>query len=212
VLNKHTNSVISLAFAAGAGGRLLLASGAKDWTARIWDVATGECRRVLRGHADDVTAVAFASDGSRLATASGAKDSTARIWSVADGQVIQTFRGHAEGIKCVAWSPDGALLATGGKDRSIRIWSPDGAIARTVESPDEWVTSIIFTADSRELLYACGGRRPDWPGAAVLRVPSGEERVRFTKHDNNVTKVASLPTAGWRPRRGGMPTRSTSGG
>ena len=190
VLNKHTNSVISLAFA-GVAGHLLLASGSKDRTARIWDVATGECRRVLRGHAKDVTGVAFAPDGSKLATAS--RDKTARIWSVADGQVLQTFWGHAEGAWCLAWSPDGTLLATGGNDRSIRIWSPDGAIARTIETPDDEVLSITFAADSRELLYACGGRRPEWPGAVVLRVPSGEERVRFARHDNNVLRTAISP-------------------
>ena len=52
------------------GGRLLLASGSYDHTARIWDVDTGECRRVLEGHTDRVYGVAFAPDASRLATAS----------------------------------------------------------------------------------------------------------------------------------------------
>ena len=54
VLKGHTNVIHSLAFGVPPGGRLLLASGSGDNTARIWDVAAGECRRVLEGHTDCV--------------------------------------------------------------------------------------------------------------------------------------------------------------
>ncbi len=82
-----TKVLFTLALAATAGGRLLLASGSYDNTARIWDPATGECQRVLEGHTDSVRGIAFAPDASRLATAS--LDKTARIWSVADGRLHQ---------------------------------------------------------------------------------------------------------------------------
>jgi len=187
VLKGHTNVILSLAFAVPPGGRLLLASGSFDNTARIWDVDTGECRRVLEGHTNRVQGIAFAPDASRLATASC--DKTARIWSVADGKCLQTLQGHTKEVGAVAWSPDGNLIATGGLDRSIKFWRPDGTLSRSIENLDNCIFSILFTADSSELLYTWGGPG----GSAVLQVSSGQERVRFTKHDNSVIAGAISP-------------------
>ena len=191
VLKGHTGSICSLAFAVPPGGRLLLASGSLDNTARIWDVAAGECRRVLEGHTNRVQGIAFAPDASRLATASN--DNTARIWSVADGKCLRTLQGHTNEVMSVAWSPDGKLLATGSRDRSIRLWSPDGTLSRNIENLDNWIWSVMFTADSRELLYTWGGPGAGGVGSAVLQVSSGQERLRFTKHDNSVNSGAISP-------------------
>ena len=111
VLKGHTNIVNSLCFATGPDGRTLLASGSWDCKARIWDVATGWCERVLDQHTEPVKGVAFAPDGRRLVTASF--DKTARIWSVADGRCEQELKKHSKGLLCAAWSPDGTTLATG---------------------------------------------------------------------------------------------------
>ncbi len=191
VLKGHTNAINALAFGVPPGGRLLLASGSSDNAARIWDVAAGECRRVLEGHTNRVQDIAFAPDASRLATAS--YDKTARIWSVADGKCLQTLQGHTQTVMSVAWSPSGKLLATGGWDRSIRLWSPDGTLSRNIENLDHWIWSVMFSADSRELLYTWGGPGAGGFGSAVLQVSSGQERLRFTKHDNSVNSGAISP-------------------
>ena len=128
VLKGHTASTLSLACAAHPDGRLLLASGSHDKTARVWNMASGECLLELKGHMNSVYGVAFAPDASRLATASF--DKTGRIWSVADGRCMHTLQGHANWVRDVAWSPDGKFLATGSDDKAIRIWGPDGALAR----------------------------------------------------------------------------------
>ncbi len=201
VLKGHTNVIDWLALAATPAGRLLLASGSGDKTARIWDVATGECQRVLEGHTNNVYGIAFAPDASRLATAS--LDKTARIWSVADGRPMQTLKGHANEVSCVAWSPNGTLLATGGYDRSIKFWSPDGALSRNIENLDGRILLVHFSADSSELLYTWAGSAGHRSGAAVLRVSSGEERLRFTKHDNAVFSGAISPNGTMAATAGG---------
>jgi WD40 repeat protein len=191
VLKGHTGTIHALALAAPPAGGLLLASGSADKTARVWDAATGECRRALEGHADRVTGVAWSPDATRLATAS--YDKTGRIWSAADGRCLQVLGGHEAEVRCVAWSPDGALVATGGDDRSIRLWRPDGALSRSVGDLADDVTSVTFTADSAGLLYTWGGVAGRGSGAAVLRVGTGEERVRFAGHDNTVFAGALSP-------------------
>ncbi|MER7513204.1 hypothetical protein ABTX82_33435 [Streptomyces lavendulae] len=57
-----------------------LDTGSADRTARLWNVATGQSRPPLWGHADQVTAVASVPDGHPLATAG--PDSTALLWAV----------------------------------------------------------------------------------------------------------------------------------
>jgi WD40 repeat protein len=47
----------------------------------LWEVATGQLRRSLRGHTGHVTAVAFAPDNTRLA--SGSADATVLVWDAA---------------------------------------------------------------------------------------------------------------------------------
>ena len=191
VLKGHTNIVNSLCFATGPDGRTLLASGSWDCKARIWDVATGRCERVLDQHTEPVKGVAFAPDGRRLVTASF--DKTARIWSVADGRCEQELKKHSKGLLCAAWSPDGTTLATGGLDRSIWLWRPDGSPLRSFENLGNNVGSIVFTGDSREILYTWGDLDVPGQGAAILDIASGWERVRFAKDDGQVFSGALSP-------------------
>ena len=55
-----------------------LATGCKDNTIRLWDLATFQQVAELRGHTDYVHAVAFSPDGTQLVSGSG--DATVRLW------------------------------------------------------------------------------------------------------------------------------------
>ncbi|KAF2446395.1 WD40 repeat-like protein [Karstenula rhodostoma CBS 690.94] len=62
-----------------------LASASDDGTIQLWDVRSGELRRIIKGHSGQVCDVAFSSDGKQLASASS--DKTVRLWHVGS-------RGH----------------------------------------------------------------------------------------------------------------------
>jgi WD40 repeat protein len=98
----------------------LLASGSWDRTVRLWEVATGKERAVLRGHENEVRGVAFSPDGKLLA--SGSWDRTVRLWEVATGEPRAVLQGHTGGVMGVAFSADGKRLASGSMDETVRLW------------------------------------------------------------------------------------------
>jgi WD40 repeat protein len=118
VLAGHEDDVVWAAF--DRTGRLL-ATAARDDTARVWRVESGVCLHVLR-HASSVYTASFSPDGARLVTAS--RDMTARIWDVGTGLEHETLR-HLDSVYCAAFSPDGKWVVTASRDATARIWPVD---------------------------------------------------------------------------------------
>ncbi|MBE9228820.1 hypothetical protein IQ264_25750 [Phormidium sp. LEGE 05292] len=81
----------------------------------------------LKGHKDEVRAVAFSSDSTRLASAS--KDQTIRVWNLENletdspPETEEILSGHYYGVGSVAFDPQNSQrLISCGWDRTIRIW------------------------------------------------------------------------------------------
>jgi WD40 repeat protein len=116
----HTAPLTAVAFA--PDGKTL-ATASYDNTARIWDVATGNQLRTLKGHALRVLAVAFSPGGKTLATVGWDWDSTARIWNAATGKQLRSLTGPAqEQVSGLAFAPDGKTFAATSSDNTLRIW------------------------------------------------------------------------------------------
>jgi WD40 repeat protein len=76
----------------------------------------GTCTKVLRGHSDDVTALAVLKDRK---LASGSADKTVRIWE--DGECVLTLKGHTKGVTSLAVLLNGNL-ASGSLDATVCFW------------------------------------------------------------------------------------------
>lgn len=110
-------SVILRSLAFSADGAHLLAIG-DDLTVRVWDLATGTLRHLLRGHQATIAMARFSQDGQRIVTASW--DRTAQIWDVASGEGLQVL-SHSDAVSGAAFSPDGQFVVTSSWDGMARV-------------------------------------------------------------------------------------------
>jgi hypothetical protein len=163
----------------------LAASGVNYGTVELWNPASGESVRSIRGNGS-VLKVRFSPDGSRIAVVG---DRRAQVYRVDEGPAPElTLVGHAGTVFDVAWSRDGRYLATAGRDRTARVWDArTGASLMVLYGHDDWVYGVSFSPDGRTLATA-----------------SGDGRVRLWRVDNPPARVVA-PV-------GGLPGDRQSGG
>jgi WD40 repeat protein len=107
----------------------------------------------FRGHAAEVTAVAFDAKGTRLASASW--DGTVKLWNADTREVLFTLRGHAGRIDGVAFSPDGRLVASASWDGTVKVWdAATGKECYTLRGHRGEVSSVAFSPDGQRLASA----------------------------------------------------------
>jgi hypothetical protein len=158
-LRGHQGPVVHAAFS--PDGRML-ATASSDYTARLWEVTTGQPLATLIGqplatstgsprysmYMYEVRHVAFSPDRRTLVTVS--LGGAARLWEAATGQPLATLEGnHA------AFSPDGRMLVTASGDTTARLWeAATGQPLATLKGHQGEVTHTAFSPDRRMLVTA----------------------------------------------------------
>lgn len=136
----------------------LLASGSRDSEINIWDTATWQKLRTLKGIDKAVNSVVFNPDGKILASAGN--DAAISLFDVETWEKKRELRGHSDLINSVVFSKDGKFLASGSKDRTIILWdAATGMRMGLLDGRSRAVESIDFTPDGKML--ASGGNYPN---------------------------------------------------
>jgi WD40 repeat protein len=131
------------------GGRVV--TGSADGTAAVFGVKR-KSALLLRGHSDEVAAVAFSPNGKQVAT--GSDDFTARLWDAQTGASM-VLDGHTGAVTALAFSPDGSRLATVSSDTSARVWNTkSGSQVALLQIHSGPVTDVAFSGDGRWLATA----------------------------------------------------------
>lgn len=135
-------------FAASRTGRWLALGVYGDYATLLVDFETGAITR-LRGHRDDIAALAFSADDTRLAT--GSVDGTIRLWGVPGGRLVAELPGHLESVEAVAFSPDGRTLASVNPGTEVTFWHLPTQRELARFAHPEAGYHVVFSPDGRRL-------------------------------------------------------------
>jgi RNA polymerase sigma factor (sigma-70 family) len=141
-------------------GRLLAAastnSKGSDYTARLWDVATGKERWRVNIRPWKIGEVAFSPDGGLLVLAGGCDrpdgkiETVLSLWDPATGKEVRRHEAD-RGWTCIAFSPNGRALAAADFN-TIRLWEvATGLERRRLKGHRAGIQSLSFSADGRLL-------------------------------------------------------------
>lgn len=134
--------------------RLLAAGNQND--ARLFDLHTDGEPRVLAGHSNTLSGLAFHPAGQLLATVG--HDRILKVWRIATGELLYSIVAHRGWVRSVACSPDGKTIATVADDDQVRLWhtatgQPLGSLLPEARS----VRKIVFDHTGRQVV--CSPRR-----------------------------------------------------
>jgi WD40 repeat protein len=128
----------------------LLASAGKDPHIRLWNPVTGQLVTTLKGHQDQVWAIAW---GPRLSEgpvrshwlASVGNDGSLRLWDSLTGKVLKTLQADGPAIQSLAWSACGQYLAIGTTDCRLQIWHvPRGTQIASFQAHTNWIGCLAW--------------------------------------------------------------------
>ena len=170
----HTNHITSAHFS--PNGKYVV-TGSNDWTAKIWEAASGKLLNTLEGHT-----VQFSPDGKYIVTIPHV--GTGKIWEVATDQLLHTLTGDS--IRFAQYSPDGNYIATAGS--SVIIWdAATGKLIRSMEGhPDnETIHSALFSPDGKYIISA--GSRDNRGDSKIWEVATGKLFSSLDGHPGSVS-------------------------
>ncbi|KAJ3709272.1 hypothetical protein LUZ61_012977 [Rhynchospora tenuis] len=133
-------------------------SAAGDGCAYAWDLATGKCKTVFRGHQDYLHSVAVCKLSNQIVT--GSEDGTARIWDCRSGKCTNVIypnkkykSGESSWVSSVAVDPSESWLACGSFG-GLSVWSlVSNECIFNIERPSP-IQDVVF--DNNQIL-AVGG-------------------------------------------------------
>jgi eukaryotic-like serine/threonine-protein kinase len=181
-LRGHTGPVNGVAVSPD-GKRIV--SGSYDQTVKVWDAATGQLTRTLKGHTSGVVCVAF--DGRRVV--SGSEDGMIKVWDAATGQETLTLRGQTGQVNPAALSPDGKRIASASADATVRVWdATTGEETLTLKGHTGQVRCVAFSSDGKHIVSGS-----DDTTVKVWDAATGQENRTFRGQTGVVSSVAFSP-------------------
>jgi WD40 repeat protein/Leucine-rich repeat (LRR) protein len=158
----------------------LLPSGEFPTPVLLWDLATGQTRRLE--YAESINSLAFSPDGLTLAT--GGMDGAVQLWDLASGEPTRLLGDHADSVSNLAFSPNGETLVSTDSTH-LKVWDLNsGSIHYDLALYA--AGRLAFDADSRYLAFRRGGT------LGLVDLANGRARL-LPDHSDLVASLAFDP-------------------
>jgi WD40 repeat protein len=150
----------------------------------------------LRGHTDEVTAIALTRNGQKIVT--GSSDTSLKVWRLGDSRELLTLSGHVRQVTSVVVTPDGRRAVSGSlssresnrelsaPEQTLVVWDLEtGAQLRTLRGHTDDVTTIALTPDGDLLVTGSADTT-----IKVWDLNAGKELLTLRGHTRQVTGLA----------------------
>jgi WD40 repeat protein len=173
----------------GHGGRVYSAS--SDGTIGVWDLSTGRSIAVLKGHSQEVFALALARDSNLLV--SGSRDGTMRLWNT-DGATSEGILAYGNPwVNSVVLLPDDNTLIAGTEDGNITVWDiKQLKRTATIGRHASWVWGLALASDGKRLVSGSGDST-----VGVWDIHARRRTALLEGHTDKVSKIAISSDGQW---------------
>ncbi|WP_206069873.1 NB-ARC domain-containing protein [Nodosilinea sp. P-1105] len=168
-----------------------LASGTTDNVVKIWDVATGQCLKVLEGEDEGCSSIAWSPDGRQLV---GSYHNHIRLWDAVTWTLLGTLSDHTHRVAFVAIAPVAdaqgrVILASGSHDQTVRLWDlQTQQCLHVLREHANLVWNLAFSADGKILATS------SMDGTIRLwNVATGDLKTTLTGHRHIVSAATFIP-------------------
>ncbi|PPQ74140.1 hypothetical protein CVT24_012833 [Panaeolus cyanescens] len=144
-LEGHTAAVRAV----NARGRICV-SGSYDNDVRVWDIITGECRWVLRGHVREVYSVEL--DIERQLAYSGSMNASIIVWDLETGTMKHQLEGHTSLVGIIKLTPSYNYLLSGSADSFVCVWNTATVTGEPVHKFQPGTTAVTALASDDEYI------------------------------------------------------------
>ncbi|PKK43608.1 hypothetical protein CI102_13522 [Trichoderma harzianum] len=128
----------------------LIASGDRDGTIIIWDVATGVQRQHITNRLGSVFGISFSPEGQRLALLFKRQGSIV-VWDLSENRSIQILGDKSRARRDVLFYRDNKTLASIGGLEPIRLWDATDVSQKSRQPHASQVKSVVFSPDGQLL-------------------------------------------------------------
>jgi WD40 repeat protein/energy-coupling factor transporter ATP-binding protein EcfA2 len=139
----------------------------------------------------EIHKIIFNPDGRQIATLDNSGKIS--IWNL-EGKLLKTWQGYdtvnnpnnqlSEPVQDISFSPDGKILATVGiVEKQVKLWNLSGTILKSWDIDDNWVTSIKFSPDAKNIAVSGDKKIKIWN-------IKGDLLHTLKSHQNNVADVS----------------------
>ncbi|XP_052811869.1 serine-threonine kinase receptor-associated protein-like [Mya arenaria] len=154
------------------------ATGAADFTAKVWDAESGEELKTFQ-HKHIVKCVDFSNDGNYLLT--GSQEKILRIFDLEKpDEDPQAFSGHTAFIKNALFKKNGKQIISAADDKTVRVW--DVSSGKEVQKLDfpAIPTSLDLTQDGSILIVTHGSTTSFWNADTLDKIKDFESPTQIT--------------------------------